>query len=48
MDSVFVEVGYCELESVEKNFSIRFSKFENTLSFLSNFKKVFVVDVLVR
>ena len=48
MDSVFVEVGYSGLESVEKNVFDNFSKFENILFFLSNFKKVFVVGVLVR
>ena len=37
-----------DLNLQKRMFSIIFSKFENTLFFLSNFKKVFVVDVLVR
>ena len=48
MDSVFVEVGYSGLESIEKNVFGKFLEIENVLSFLSNFKKVFVVEVLAR
>ena len=36
-----------ELNLQKRMFSISFSKFENILSFLSNFKKVFVVKVFV-
>ena len=37
-----------DLNLQKRMFSIIFSKFENILSFLSNLKKVFVVEVLVR
>ena len=37
-----------DLNLQKKMFSIIFSKFENILSFLSNFKKVFLVEILVR
>ena len=45
---MFVEVGYSGLESVEKNVFDDFLEISKHPFFLSNFKKVFVVEVLVR
>ena len=48
MGSIFVEVGYSGLESVEKNVFDNFLQIQKFPFFMSNFKKVFVVEVLVR
>ena len=48
MDSVFVEIGYYGLESVEKNVFDNFLEIWKHFFFLRNFKKVFVVGVSVR
>ena len=48
MDSIFVEVEYSGLESVEKNVFDNFLEISKHPFFLSNIKKVFVVEDLVR
>ena len=47
MDPVFAEVEYSGFEFVEKNIFDKFLEIWKHISFLSNFKKVFAVEVLV-